>query len=107
MTLLSRVSAPQYYIGDPWSTPNYSSTYWRSQAGMRWHGWNYYSNAGDGRVRWGFGWNNEGDHNSNDVTGGIGLWHRGQVMSAGTAENCCCYHCSAENRTHRFEFYVK
>jgi hypothetical protein len=107
MTLLDRVGS-EYYIGDPWSSPNYDSRYWRSQAGMRWHGWNYANGTnGNSKIRWGFAWNNESQHSSNDVTGGIGLYHRGQNLSAGTAENCCCYHCSAPNRTHRFEFYVK
>jgi len=108
MTTKSRLyDNSNYHIGDPWSVPEFSSTYWRSQSGMRWYGFNYYQGSHDGRVRWGFAWNNEGDHNSNDVTGGIGLYHRGTQWSAGTAENCCCHHCSAPNTTHQFLMYIK
>jgi hypothetical protein len=56
------------------------------------------------KVRWGFGWNNEGDENSNDVSGGIGMSLRS--YSAGDAINCC-QTTTGVNRSTAMQMYVR
>jgi hypothetical protein len=79
-----------------------------SQGGYGFYGFNYTTGSGwagaDVRVRWGFGWNNENDQNTNDVTGGIGMgknnWSAGDSIS-------CCQDTTGFNRSARVEIYVK
>jgi hypothetical protein len=79
-----------------------------SQSGYQFYGFNYQTGSGyqgvNVRVRWGFGWNNETDQNSNDVTGGIGMarnsWSAGDSIS-------CCNDTTGVNRSARVEIYVK
>jgi len=65
-----------------------SGTYYpfTSQLGYSFYGFNY-SGYASAKVRWGFAWNNEGDQNSNDVSGGIGL--NRVAWSAGDSYGCC------------------
>jgi hypothetical protein len=56
-----------------------------NQAGFSFYGFNYTGNAY--KARWGFGWNNEADQGSNDVSGGIGL--NRTAWSAGDSYGCC------------------
>lgn len=69
-----------------------------------WFGFNYLHNHHN-RVRWGFGWNNECDAGSNDVTGGIGL-SRGLHWSAGDHIGCCQSH-TGQNRQMAAQIYVR
>lgn len=75
-----------------------------SQGGFQWYGFNYQGNAG-ARVRWGFGWNNEGDQASNDVSGGIGMTY-GVNYSAGDRIGCC-QDVAGINRSARVEIYTR
>jgi len=74
-----------------------------SQSGAQFYGFNFTAN-GSNQVRWGFGWNNEGDWGSNDVTGGIGVGRAG--YSAGDAIYCC-QDVTGFNRSARIEIYVR
>jgi hypothetical protein len=79
-----------------------------SQSGFQFYGFNYAGGNGwngvDVRVRWGFGWNNETDQSSNDVSGGIGMGKNS--YSAGDAISCC-QDVTGFNRSARMEIYVK
>lgn len=77
------------------------SSIWSAQGGFQWAGYNYTTNGGNA-VRMGFAWNNEGDQNSNDVSGGLGMARTG--WSAGDYIGCC-QTTSGMNRTCRFEMY--
>jgi hypothetical protein len=88
------------------------------QTDIRFYGFNYASattpyNAG-AKVRWGFGWNENGEglfpgvngaaNGSNDVSGGIGMsW---SSYSAGDQINCC-NDTTGVNRSARVEVYVR
>lgn len=77
-----------------------------SQSGFGFYGFNYAGNALS-NVRWGFGWNNEADQTSNDVTGGIGLDPSlGSSWSAGD-KIACCQDTTGINRQARVEIYVR
>lgn len=102
ITPISFFSGGQVYVSSPDSFSGFGSP-WSAQSGMRWYGFNYTQNGGN-RVRWGFGWNNEGDHNSNDVTGGIGVARPN--YSAGDAIYCCQSQ-TGINRSARVEVYIR
>ena len=57
-----------------------------NQTGYKFYGFNYTGNA-SAKARWGFGWNNEADQGSNDISGGIGL--NRTAWSAGDSYGCC------------------
>ena len=76
-----------------------------SQSGFGFYGFNYTGN-GSARTRWGFGWNNETDQNSNDVSGGIGMDSSYGSYSAGDRINCC-QDTAGINRQARVEIYVR
>lgn len=92
----------QVYLGNPFSYSGFGSP-WSTQTGMYWYGINYTQN-GSNPVRWGFAWNNEADHSSNDVTGGIGVGRPG--YSAGDAIYCCQVQ-TGVNRSARVEMYIR
>jgi len=95
-----------YRISPGKSFSGWRSGYFSSQAGFQWYGFNYNTAAGGGmNVRWGFGWNNEGDEGSNDLTNGIGLgsrvgWSAGDII-------WCCPDTTGVNRQMRVEMYVR
>lgn len=101
-SMVSFFNRPQLYISAPSSFSGFGSA-WSAQAGMVWYGFNYTQNATN-PVRWGFGWNNEADHGSNDVTGGIGVGRPG--YSAGDAIYCCQTQ-TGINRSARLEMYIR
>jgi len=92
---------------------------WSSQSGAKWYGINFdYASWWDWRgssVRWGFTWNNEGDFESNDVHGGIGLDYdtsQGGHRNANNGYSCgdfiwCCQDNIGLNKTMPFEWFVK
>jgi hypothetical protein len=74
-----------------------------SQSGNQFYGFNFTANGGNA-VRWGWGWNNETDWGSNDVSGGIGMARTG--WSAGDYIGCC-QDVTGFNRIARVEMYVR
>jgi hypothetical protein len=78
-------------------------TAFSSQAGNQFYGTNFTASGGNA-ARWGFGWNNEGDWGSNDVTGGIGL--NRVAYSAGDYIGCCQDQIGF-NRSARVEIYIR
>lgn len=92
------------YKNDAKLVANWQSGVFSSQVGYKWYGLNYTENTA-ARVRWGFGWNNETNGFSNDVSGGIGLafgvnWSAGDRIS-------CCNDTLGINRQARVEIYVR
>ena len=74
-----------------------------AQGGFQWYGFNY-TGSSNNAMRWGFGWNNEGNESSNDVCTGIG--HRRTDASAGDFIYCC-QSTTGINRTCRAEIWVQ
>lgn len=90
-----------YNMGTPFNFCVMNTNIFSWQDGLREYNYNYTRN---GRyVRWGFAWNNEGDHGSNDVSGGIGM--NSPNFSAGDHYGCCGN--ARMNRTARFELYIR
>ena len=75
-----------------------------NQAGYSFYGFNYSGNATHS-ARWGFGWNNEADQGSNDVSGGIGL--NQSAWSAGDSYGCCEGLYVGFKRQMKVEIYVR
>ena len=69
-TALTRLQSNQTLSTNPRGESSQSGSGFSNQNGYQWYGFNYTGNNSN-RVRWGFGWNNEGDQGSNDVSGGI------------------------------------
>ena len=86
----------------PTGSTKFSSSIWSSQTGFQFYGINYKSSITptSNNVRWGWGWNNEADQNSNDIRGGIGL-------AALTSYSAGDHAGSGLNRTMRVEWYVR
>ena len=87
-------------------------TAFSSQVDVRFYGFNYVGNAAS-RVRWGFGWNENGgglypngDQGSNDVSGGIGMDTNFANYSAGDRISCC-QNTTGINRPARVEIYIR
>jgi hypothetical protein len=87
-------------------------TVFSGQTDVRFYGFNYEGN-GNAKVRWGFGWNENGgglypngDQGSNDVSGGIGMGTSFGNFSAGDKINCC-QNSTGINRSARVEVYVR
>lgn len=103
---------------DKFSTPG-KIQLWSSQSGAKFYGLNFnYTSWWDWRgsaVRWGFTWNNEGDWESNDVHGGIGVdydTNQGGHRNSNNGWSCgdfiwCCQHHTGLNRTIPFEWFVR
>ena len=91
-------------VQNPKTWPGWFGGQWSSQAGYQFYGFNYVSAAQTMKARWGFGWNNEADQNSNDVSGGIGLsaasYSAGDYI--GGAQDV-----TGINRSARVEMYVR
>ena len=102
-TALSRLQSNQTLSTNPRGESSQSGSGFSNQNGYQWYGFNYTGNNSN-RVRWGFGWNNEGDQNSNDVTGGIAPVRSGN--SAGD-HIYCCQGTTGVNRSIRAEIWVQ
>jgi len=74
-----------------------------SQLGFTFYGFNYTGSASN-KARWGFAWNNEGDQNSNDATGGIGL---NRVSYSAGDQISCCGGFTGLNSQRKVEIYVR
>jgi hypothetical protein len=114
------------FIQDAKTFSGWSSGIWSSQTDIRFYGFNYrgfqgtapggFVAAGNNRVRWGFGWNENGDglfpstaiayNGSNDVSGGIGMDVDFGNFSAGEHWNCC-NDSFGINRQARVEVYIR
>jgi hypothetical protein len=102
------------FIRDAVSTTPYraaGSGVFSAQTDVRFFGFNYVSTVGNDRVRFGFGWNENGgdlypggNEQSNDVSGGLGLdrvnWSAGDYIG-------CCQNSTGLNRPLKFEVYVR
>lgn len=102
-TCLNRFQTSQQLSGNPRGESMWVGSGFSAQGGYQSYGFNYTGNSSN-RVRWGFGWNNENQQASNDVTGGIG------VNRAGTSAGdhiYCCQSTTGVNRTIRAEIWVK
>ena len=87
-------------------------TAFSTQPDVRFYGFNYTGNASS-KVRWGFGWNENGgglypngNQGSNDVSGGIGMGTTFLEYSAGDRISCCVTQ-TGINRPARVEVYVR
>lgn len=89
----------------PINSPKYNAAVWSRQEGFQWYGFNYKSSGqGASYIRWGWGWNNEADQNSNDYWGGIGFNTGGtNNYSAGDWGNLG----TGDARRLRFEWWVR
>lgn len=106
------------FIKDAKTFSGWASGVFSSQVDVRFYGFNYkgYSgNTGNG-VRWGFGWNENGEGlypsanvqyiGTNDVSGGIGMGSTYGNYSAGDMI-ACCQDTIGIQRSARFEMYVR
>ena len=106
-------SVTNWFIGDAKLFSGWASGVFSSQVDVRFYGFNYSNNPGWGRTRWGFGWNENGgglypngNMDSDDVSGGIGMSGNFQNWSAGDRINCC-QDTTGINRSARVEIYVR
>jgi hypothetical protein len=104
-------SVDRRFISDALSYSGWGSP-WSTQTDVRFYGYNYRNNTGAARVRWGFGWNENGgglfpsgNMDSDDVSGGIGMTF-GVDHSAGD-RIACCQNRTGMNRSARVEVYVR
>jgi hypothetical protein len=96
--------ADKQYVSLPAAFNGHNGTIFSEQAGFKWYGFNYPGGGHQLKVRWGFGWNNEGDEGSNDVSGGIGMsWLN---YSAGDSIRCCNTTLGV-NRSMAMQMYVR
>jgi hypothetical protein len=101
------------FIGDAKTFSGWAPQVFSSQVDVRFYGFNYENTAATptAKVRWGFGWNENGgglypsgNEASNDVFGGIGM--ENGLYSAGDLINCCQDN-TGINRSARVEIYVR
>jgi hypothetical protein len=104
-TCLNRFQTEETLSNNPNGENMFVGSGFSNQGGFQRWAINYNGNA-SARVRWGFGWNNETDQGSNDVSGGIGMDSSYGSFSAGDRINCCAV-VSGVNRSARFELWVR
>ena len=107
-TLISKFAATPTQVAFTSNTSGSTSftgygTPFSNQSGYAFYGFNYVGNA-NVKVRWGFGWNNEADQGTNDVSGGIGM--TAGSYSAGDYVGCCETQLGI-NRKARVEMYIR
>lgn len=103
ITALSRFQTSLQLSSTPRTENMFVGSGFSAQAGHQWYGFNYTLQTGI-RVRWGFGWNNEGSPGSNDVSGGIGM----ELASYSAGDYItCCQSVTGVNRSARFEIWVQ
>jgi hypothetical protein len=112
-----------YFTGLAKSSSNWGNGIFSSQADINFYGFNFKNNKNYGtqaNVRWGFGWNENGEGNytgpstlasggapgSDDVSGGIGMDSSFGSFSAGDRINCC-QDTTGINRSARVEVYIR
>lgn len=119
------ISGKGYFIQDSKTFSGYDAAIWSNQVDIRFYGFNYtpyqgaYPSNAELKVRWGFGYNENGEGifpgvtsgapGSNDLTGGIGLGNStvGGLanLSAGDKYGCCGV--TGLNRSMRMEMYCR
>ena len=102
-TALNRFQVYEVLSNNPRGESMWLGSGFSAQSGFQQYAFNYTGN-GRNAVRWGFGWNNEGDQASNDVTSGIA------PVRAGTSAGdhiYCCQSTTGVNRAVRFEIWVR
>lgn len=115
ITFFNTVS--RYFIQDAVTYSGWGSGVFSSQTDVRFYGYNYYNNQSLAKSRWGFGWNENGgglypngNMDSDDVAGGIGMEGVQQdttaKYSAGDVIGCC-QNTTGINRSARVEVYVR
>jgi hypothetical protein len=102
-TALARFQSSQQLSSNPRGENMWSGSGFSNQNGYQSYGFNY-NGSNNGRVRWGFGWNNESTQGSNDVVSGIGGGRNN--YSAGDSIYCC-QGTTGINRSARMEIWVK
>lgn len=125
LDFFNNTASPEYnggsgmYLRDAKTFSGWASGVFSSQVDIRFYGFNYVDHSQYGvnaRVRWGFGWNENGEGlypsisvgavGSNDVSGGIGMDSNYGNFSAGDKINCC-QDTTGINRSARVEMYVR
>jgi len=109
------------FIQDAKTYSGWANGVFSSQPDIRFYGFNYANNPAyfgeiNAKVRWGFGWNENGEGlypsndvdyiGSNDVSGGIGIDSARGDYSAGDIISCC-EDTVGINRSARVEVYVR
>ena len=102
-TCLQRFQSNYQISSNPRGESMWSGSGFSAQGGFQWYGFNY-TGSSNNAMRWGFGWNNEGNESSNDVCSGIG--HRRTDSSAGD-HIYCCQSTTGVNRSMRAEIWVQ
>jgi hypothetical protein len=111
-------TASRTFIQDAKTFSGWRSGVFSSQVDVRFYGFNFYNartDSGRTRARWGFGWNENGgglypngDMNSDDVGGGIGMEFRtNQALYSAGDYISCCQDTTGINRSARVEIYVR
>jgi hypothetical protein len=114
-----------YFLRDAKTFTGWASGVFSSQVDIRFYGFNFRNNplyfgATDAKVRWGFGWNENGEglytspatlavgpyRGSDDVSGGIGMDSRYGNFSGGDLIGCC-QDTTGINRSARVEVYIR
>ena len=112
-------TASRKFIKDAKTFDGWQGNVFSSQTDVRFYGFNYYNNPGAAKSRWGFGWNENGgglypngNMESDDVIGGIGLkgtqfFTNGSKDFSGGDVIGCCQDNIGINRSARVEVYVR
>ena len=114
-----------YFMRDAKTFTGWASGIFSSQVDIRFYGFNFRNNplyfgTTDAKVRWGFGWNENGEglytspatlavgpyRGSDDVSGGIGMDSRYGNYSGGDMIGCC-QDTTGINRSARVEVYIR
>lgn len=116
-----------YFKGLAKNSSSWASGIFSSQNSINFYGFNFKNypnpsyNNGTAKVRWGFGWNENGEGNysgpstltiggsvagSDDVSGGIGMDSTFGNYSAGDSKSCC-EDSTGINRSARVEIYIR
>ena len=107
-TLVNQYTTQNYSTFSGWSSKYWTVEYSEANHSIptynHFYGFNFYGDGAQRYVRWGFGFNNEDNWASDDVSGGIGMNNPG--YSAGDYNSCCAFS-PGINRTARVEIYVR
>jgi hypothetical protein len=105
-------TADRAFIGD---AENFAGkgTAFSGQNDVRFYGFNFHNNPNSAKTRWGFGWNENGgglfpngNMDSDDVSGGIGMLSNFGGFSGGDQIHCC-QNSVGINRAARVEVYIR
>jgi hypothetical protein len=107
------IAGNRRFIRDAKTFSGWANGVFTSQTDVRFYGFNYINDPATAKVRWGFGWNENGgglfpngNMASDDVSGGIGMSTTFGSYSAGDRISCC-QDTTGINRPARVEVYVR